>query len=461
MKDRKVLQFLKKHSKKIIAAIVAIALLVSLTNIGVIAALFRKLSQKGKDPSASTPPSSAPTAPSATGSTLDREQELQLSLKQLSTEIEKFPDDPELYVKRAAVYYNLGQTDNAIKDYTSALEREDAPQTRYLRAVVYTSLGNNTDAYTDLTAALAGKPDNRDYLSLMADTCNALKKYDESLVCIEKLLATGEGNCVLFALAADACVYLEKHENAATYYEKAISTYDAAAEKSGINKASLYSAYGNSLKSIDRFTDSAEAYSNALQLSDSKEYYFQRGFCLLQSEKYTDAISDFTRCIELGYETASAHFQRGLCYYATGKYPEAIEDFKVYETAFPDKTDSFLYMGLCYQNQKDYDSAIGYYNKCITADISKGICYFNLGNCYYNQKNYTEAVTKYTEAIALDSYKYESLLNRGLCYIQLNKYNEAKVDLKLVIDECKDESLVKSATDSYEPIKNITIITKK
>jgi tetratricopeptide (TPR) repeat protein len=70
-------------------------------------------------------------------------------------------------------------------------------------------------------------------------------------------------------------------------------------------------------------------------------------------------------------------------------------------------------------------------------------------------------VDYYTKAIEKDSYLYESLLNRGVSYVKLNKYNEAKADLKKVIDECKDTDLVENATKSYDPIKNITIITKK
>ena len=108
-----------------------------------------------------------------------------------------------------------------------------------------------------------------------------------------------------------------------------------------------------------------------------------------------------------------------------------------------------------------YKDAISYYQKCIKAGISTDNCNFNIGNCYYNQKEYSKAVGYYDKSIKAKAYLYESLLNRGVCYIQLNKYNEAKADLKRVIDECKNKDLVKSATKSYDPIKNITIITKQ
>jgi tetratricopeptide (TPR) repeat protein len=78
----------------------------------------------------------------------------------------------------------------------------------------------------------------------------------------------------------------------------------------------------------------------------------------------------------------------------------------------------------------------------------------------YSDDDYANAIDAYTNAIRFGGFLYESLLNRGICYIQLNKYNEAKADLKRVIDECSDSDLVESASKSYEPIKNITIITK-
>ena len=457
MNNNRIRQFITEHGYKFIALVVAFSLLISISGIGTAIVLVRKANQAGN----STKPTNSTTETKPTATAPQTKLELEKAAEQLTAQIKKNPNDPSLYTQRAAVYYNLGRTGDAIADYTSALALKEDPQTRYLRAVVYAASGNNQSAYEDLAVALEAKPENKEYLSLMADTCNALKKYDQALIHLNTLLVADPDNCVLRTLAGDACIYLEKYEESLPHYEKAISCYNDAAKKSGISKASLYNAYGNALKTLERYAQAAEAYDQSLQLEETKELYFQRGFCMLQTEKYAEANADFTKCIELGYETASASFQRGLCYYATAEYTKAIADFKVYEEAFPDKTDSLLYMGLCYQNEKDYTTAISYYKKCIDADISVGNCYFNLGNCYYNQEDFATAVDYYTKAIEKDSYLYESLLNRGVSYVKLNKYNEAKADLKKVIDECKDTDLVENATKSYDPIKNITIITKK
>lgn len=465
MKDSKWIRFLQKHGRKIIAMILAVAILGSLTNLGVFSALFRQAQQtepETTEPATTEPPTTEPetTAEVVPQESLTPEQELEQTADYLTDAIAKAPEDAKLYAQRAAVYYNLGNTEAAVADYTTALSLKEDPETRYLRAVVYTSSGNSQAAYDDLSAALEADPDNKDYLSLMADTCNALQKYRQSLQCLEALLAEDPDNCVLHTLAGDACVYLGEFQKSLPHYEKAISCYSEKAQSDGISKASLYSAYGNGLKTLNRFAEAAVAYDQSLRLEKNKELYFQRGFCLLQSENYEDATQDFTKCIELGYESVLSHFQRGLCHYARGSHSEAIADFRIYEEAFPNKADTWLYMGLCHQSVKEYEAAVSYYQKCIGAEISTGICYYNIGNCYYNQEQYAEAVKNYTCAIDLGSYLYEALLNRGVSYVHLNKYNEAKADLKRVIDECSDSSLVESAKKSYEPIKNITIITR-
>ncbi len=450
LKESKWIRFFK--FKRVLAFLVAIAILITAIGIGpVIGRIRQMISQK----QASAPTTTAPTEK------LSEKEKMERAVENLTKKLETNKTDPKLYTQRAALYYNLEQYDLAIDDYSSALALKNDPQTHYFRAIVYTVTEQNEEAYSDLLSALWKDPDNKDYLSLMADTSNALKRYSRALICLTALIAQEPENPTLYTLAGDACVYLGKFEESVAHYQNALTYHTETTEKDGISKAALYSAYANSLKSVEKFTEAAEAYTQSLQLKEDKALYFQRGFCLLQSQEYEKAIEDFSKCVELDYEVTVSKFQRGLCYYSIQNYEAAIEDFAAYEQANPDKNDSYLYMGLCYHALEQYDTARNYYIKCIEADISAGDCYFNLGNCYFNEENYSQAVVQYTEAIARNAQLYPALLNRGVAYIKLNKYNEAKVDLKRVIDECTDEALVKNAKDSYEPIKNITIITKK
>lgn len=470
----KIKEILPKLSKKsLLALVLAVAILLST----VITVPLLSKGDPDADPSSSEPPSSSTVSATTSGSIADLllkdttlgenaidtddVTQLQNAVKTLTKRIAEDPENDELYVQRAAFYYYLEQYEKALADYTKALSLKETAQTYYYRASVYVAMGENQKAYDDLKLALADSPDKTDYLSLFADVCNSLKKYRESLQTLQKLIDKDQKNAILYALAGDASVYLSDHTSAVTYYRGALQNFSQKTETAGISKVSLYSACGNSLKTLEKFSEAVTAYENAIQLSPQKEFYFQRGFCLLQSGQYEAAIPDFTACVDKNYEVPIAKFQRGLCYFSLGKYETAIEDFGAYETAYPTKTDTYLYMGLCYQSLKDYPTAISYYEKSIAANISVGDCSFNMGNCLYNQEKYADAIPHYTKAIELNAQLYPALLNRGVAHIKTNKYNEAKEDLKRVIDECKETSLVEAATKSYDPIKNITIITKK
>ena len=456
MIKNKILQFLQKHTKAVVAFLVALSILLSLVGAVPIVLLIRDLTAE-KKPAVTT----APTTSSVDYTIPTTDEQLRAAIATLTERLEKTKNDSALYTQRAAMYYHLKEYDKAIADYTSALEIYPHPQNYYLRAVVYSVSGDDRNAYLDLSKALKDKPTEADYLSLMADTCIALKKHAEARKCLELLLETDKKNALLSTLAGDACVNLEDFAAAATHYAKAITNYSEETEKAGIAKATLYSAYANALKMTEKYYDAAVAYGQSLEMKEAKELYYQRGFCLLQIAKYAEAIEDFTKCVELDYEVATAKFQRGLCYYVTEKYEEAIVDFQDYEAAFPDKSDASLYLGLCQQALKKYEDAIVSFEKSIAADISVGDCSFNIGNCYYNLGKHEEAIPFYTTAIEKNTQLYPALLNRGNAYVKLNKYNEAKADLKRVIDECTDADLVKNAQTSYDPIKNITIITKK
>ena len=443
--------FKKIKGKKLLAFIIAITLILTSFSVPIV----RNISES--KPNNSSQDSSTGNS-SGNGESKDKISEDEIA--KLNAQIKKTPDSTDLYVKRASHFSILQKYDEAIADYTKAIELDPKANTYYLRAVCYIVETEYLSAYEDLKTALTYEPDNVDYLSFMADVCSALKKYDENITVLGKLLAKDSKNAILYAMAGDTCVYLSDIDGAISHYDNAIKYYSDATSKAGISKESLYAAKGNCLKTNAQYSDAINAYNQSLKIAETISLYFQRGFCLIQLGQYEEAIKDFTKAIDKNYEVPLSKFQRGLCYYSTGKYQKAIDDFSAYEAAFPDKTDSFLYKGLCLQQLKKYSDAISYLEKSILAGTAVGDCNFNIGNCYYNQEKYAESISYYTKAIELNAQIYPAYLNRGLAYVKTNKYNEAKEDLKKVIDECPDKDLAATASKNYEPIKNITIITK-
>jgi Flp pilus assembly protein TadD len=54
-----------------------------------------------------------------------------------------------------------------------------------------------------------------------------------------------------------------------------------------------------------------------------------RGISYERLGQYTEAISDFTRVIEIDPDNANAYFNRGCCYDSVGELDLAISDYSV------------------------------------------------------------------------------------------------------------------------------------
>ena len=59
------------------------------------------------------------------------------------------------------------------------------------------------------------------------------------------------------------------------------------------------------------------------------ETYYYRGLCELTLEKYEDAIKDYDKAIELGYQTSLAYYNRGVCKLQIEDYYGCYDDMKI------------------------------------------------------------------------------------------------------------------------------------
>ena len=67
------------------------------------------------------------------------------------------------------------------------------------------------------------------------------------------------------------------------------------------------------------------------QEPDDGEWYFERGKALMALNQYAEAISDFSKLVEL-YPTWGGYYQlRGLCYFRAGDKKNALADLKKYK----------------------------------------------------------------------------------------------------------------------------------
>ena len=60
---------------------------------------------------------------------------------------------------------------------------------------------------------------------------------------------------------------------------------------------------------------------------EDADTYYNRGNDFVKETRYDEAISDFTRAIEINPKHADAYYDRGVVYYYKKDYQKALDDF--------------------------------------------------------------------------------------------------------------------------------------
>ena len=132
--------------------------------------------------------------------------------------------------------------------------------------------------------------------------------------------------------------------------------------------------------------------------AQTTEEYLRSGNDDFRQGNLDQAISDYTKAIDINPNLAKAYDNRGVAYAQEGSYPRAIADFT---------------MAIA-NNPKD---AAGYNNR---------------GHAYAGQGNLTQAIADYTKAIENNAFYVKAYNNRELAYYKLEKYDKVWSDVHTV-----------------------------
>ncbi|KAK2659498.1 hypothetical protein Ddye_006031 [Dipteronia dyeriana] len=92
------------------------------------------------------------------------------------------------------------------------------------------------------------------------------------------------------------------------------------------NLAETFKSQGNRAMQLKLYSDAIELYSFAIALCENiAVYYCNRAAAYTQIHKYTEAISDCLKSIEIDPTYSKAYSRLGLAYYTQGNYSDAIE----------------------------------------------------------------------------------------------------------------------------------------
>lgn len=254
-------------------------------------------------------------------------------------------------------------------------------------------------------------------------------------------------------------------ENAIVYVRKAL-LFDSV-------NAHYYDLKANCYLKLRKHDEALLTYNEGLKKNPAAAFlYFGRGYVLLNTEEFKDAIIDFTKTLELskndslraytyayraGAKESLRDFQgsyddlmlaykldsNNLVTLASlgsicddiGKMDEAIKALVRAIEIKPDYMPAIINLGFKYQQLEQHEKAIEYYNKALALYPNHPLGFSNRGYSRYrlgDLKGGMDDVNKSIEVYPANSYAYRI---RALIYIEMKDISNACTDLDTALEK--------------------------
>jgi len=317
------------------------------------------------------------------------------ALKLFTDAIRASPGNAAMLFQRGLIYHTMGETDQAIVDYSDAIRL--APTDDY--------------AYVNRGIALYSRQDNNE---------GALRDFDAAI----KL-----NRCEVNAWINRGIVYKRKGN-----LDQAVSDFTTAIgclppDPPPVRLASE-TPTGAALNTV--YFRQAQA---AAELSDA---YYQRGLAYLSKvDKNTKspkqaldmAIADFTTAIRFNPTAAAPLVGRASAYLQKEQFRPAIADFTEALRLGPGDESTYLNRGIAYHSVNEADSAIADYSEAHRINPTDVIPLINRGIASYSLKaKCAPAIEDFTEALKIDPKEVNALTNRGICWNEKGEPDKAIAD---------------------------------
>lgn len=144
---------------------------------------------------------------------------------------------------------------------------------------------------------------------------------------------------------------------------------------------------------------------------------------------YKEAISCFTKAIELYPNYAFAYFNRGITYGDEGDLERSISDYTQAIELNPKYAVAYSNRGLVYLREGNLDQAISDFSKAIEIKPDLVLAYVNRGGAYDQKGNSEQAILDYNKAIELNPNYAEAYYNRAVTYYLKQEFDKSWQDI--------------------------------
>lgn len=188
---------------------------------------------------------------------------------------------------------------------------------------------------------------------------------------------------------------------------------------------------------------------------DYPEVYNAKGLIYLRQGRFTEAIDNFKKGLELDPKLSNARTNLGIAYAEIGRLDEAIEQFKIALDDDLHRSPDITLTNLCevHLRKKQYARAVEYCRQAIDRNRSQCFAHYTLGRAYQELGQTRSTIDEMDLAVKYCPNWYDPVFLRAEMRLKLKQFPQACNDFWDVIDADPEGKLAIRARRYVERLK--------
>jgi tetratricopeptide (TPR) repeat protein len=362
------------------------------------------------------------------------------ALSDYSVALQKEPKLAEAWVNRGILHYETGKIDAAIFDLTTTLELDNRfPEALFIRGKSYFDKGVYDSAAVDLGRLSEREPDNFEVAHRYASALLKSKDTIRSLFMYDQLISSHPDE--LFIYDNRAGIRMARADFSGAYQDYGVMRKRNPELALPIAKQGICKYYDGDAASA------LELLNQAIQKEPKAEWLMFRALSKQKTNKTEGVLEDLNLAIELEPRYPEPYFHRAIIRYSNKEYGGAMPDFSKaidlnpdYFEAYFNRADATFLLG-------DFRASIKDYTKALEIRPNHEEAHFNRGVVRLRMNDYKGAMDDFLRCIELNPGSGRYVCHRGL----------AKLGLGQKEDGCEDMSKAghMGYVEAYEYIRKV------
>ncbi len=288
-------------------------------------------------------------------------QELQgdPQLTQLTTQLEKDPNNDTLFYLRAATYYKLDAYDEAMADLERAM-RLDSMQPMYYHLLAdvlldYARPNDSRRAIDVLKLAAQRFPNRIPTLLKLSEFQLIVRKHGDALATLDKVLQRDPQNAEAFYMAGRVALDKGDTTNAIASLQKSVKI-DADNADAWFFLGRIFSLRSNPV-ALQYFDNALRVDSTYLEAQEFKGVFYKR------TGQFDKAFNIYRDLLLRDPDYANAYFDMGAIYLELDSFSKAYENFNIATKVDPIFVKAYYYRGVASEKMGNREAALADYKQ--------------------------------------------------------------------------------------------------